>query len=83
MLCSQELTNQDIGGGWPLDPGDDAALSFVPLVWMVREAQKAGLDFDDEKLDALHCCLGEADEAAIQNQSTVPTIEVSSAFHGF
>ncbi|KAF2683470.1 hypothetical protein K458DRAFT_305296 [Lentithecium fluviatile CBS 122367] len=45
----------DIGGGWPLHPGEDAALSHVPLVWMVREAQKAGLQFDEIKLRALHC----------------------------
>jgi hypothetical protein len=48
---------------------------------MVREAQKAGLDFDDEKLEALHCCLEEADTAALQNRPIVPTIEVSSALH--
>ncbi|KAJ8112089.1 hypothetical protein OPT61_g5464 [Boeremia exigua] len=46
----------DIGGGWPLDSGHEAALSHVPLVWMVREAQKAGLVFDEDKLTALHCC---------------------------
>lgn len=48
---------------------------------MVREAQKAGLDFDDEKLEALHCCLEEADTTALQNQPIVPTIEVSLALH--
>ncbi|KAF2740474.1 hypothetical protein EJ04DRAFT_600775 [Polyplosphaeria fusca] len=45
----------DIGGGWPLAPGEDAALSHVPLVWMVREAQRAGLNFDDDKLRVLNC----------------------------
>ncbi|KAF2109025.1 hypothetical protein BDV96DRAFT_503300 [Lophiotrema nucula] len=45
----------DIGGGWPLAAGEDAALSHVPLVWMVREAQRAGLNFDDDKLRALNC----------------------------
>ncbi|KAF1984613.1 hypothetical protein K402DRAFT_336143 [Aulographum hederae CBS 113979] len=45
----------DIGGGWPLDEGHDAALSHIPLVWMVREAQHAGLNFDNVKLKALNC----------------------------
>lgn len=38
-----------------MDPGEAAALSHVPLVWMVREAQKAGLQFDEIKMRALHC----------------------------
>lgn len=63
---------QDIGGGWPLDAGDDAALSHVPLVWMVREAQKAGLDFDDEKLLALNCYPEDL------NPPNLPTISVNT-----
>ncbi|KAH8726273.1 hypothetical protein GQ44DRAFT_571521, partial [Phaeosphaeriaceae sp. PMI808] len=66
----------DIGGGWPLDPGQDAALSHVPLVWMVREAQKAGLEFDEEKLEALHCYLDESESVDAGRQTLVPTIEV-------
>ncbi|OAL06911.1 hypothetical protein IQ06DRAFT_210024 [Phaeosphaeriaceae sp. SRC1lsM3a] len=69
----------DIGGGWPLDPGHDAALSHVPLVWMVREAQKAGLDFDEEKLEALHCYYDEDEFLATQPQMDVPTIEIDPA----
>ncbi|KAK8203020.1 hypothetical protein IWZ01DRAFT_119371 [Phyllosticta capitalensis] len=46
----------DIGGGWPLDKDEDTALSHIPLVWMVREAQRAGLQFDEKKLRALNCC---------------------------
>ncbi|KAJ4370380.1 hypothetical protein N0V83_004898 [Neocucurbitaria cava] len=66
----------DIGGGWPL-ANDDAALSHVPLVWMVREAQKAGLEFDEDKLEALHCC-HEDPNAAInaRRQTVVPIIAV-------
>ncbi|KIW01357.1 hypothetical protein, variant [Verruconis gallopava] len=45
----------DIGGGWPLSPGEDTALSHIPLVWMVREAEKAGLRFDPKKLRDLNC----------------------------
>jgi hypothetical protein len=72
----RELTFQDIGGGWPLDPGDDSALSHVPLVWMIREAEKAGLEFDDEKLEALHCWYDETEYLASQHQTNVPTIEI-------
>ncbi|KAL5117192.1 hypothetical protein ACEQ8H_004880 [Pleosporales sp. CAS-2024a] len=67
----------DIGGGWPLDAGHDAALSHVPLVWMVREAQKAGLEFDEEKLEALHCWYDE--EERVKPQTHVPTIEIDPA----
>ncbi|KAE8352138.1 hypothetical protein BDV28DRAFT_135709 [Aspergillus coremiiformis] len=35
----------DIGGLVPLEPGEPWSLSHVPLVWMVREAAKAGLSF--------------------------------------
>ncbi|KAI8935647.1 hypothetical protein NX059_007173 [Plenodomus lindquistii] len=68
----------DIGGGWPL--GDDhAALSHVPLVWMVREAQKAGLEFDDEKLEALHCCYEDPLSHEGGQQANVPRIEIQPA----
>jgi len=67
----------DIGGGWPLDVGHDSALSHVPLVWMVREAQKAGLEFDETKLEALHCCYEDPLEFQVQNN--VPTIALDPA----
>jgi uncharacterized protein (DUF2235 family) len=44
----------DVGGGWEIIPGGRAA-SHVPLVWMVREAMKAGLSFDEEKVVAMGC----------------------------
>ncbi|KAF1360344.1 hypothetical protein EJ07DRAFT_116892 [Lizonia empirigonia] len=66
----------DIGGGWPLDTGHDAALSHVPLVWMVREAQKAGLEFDEEKLEALHCCHEDRTFGDARRQTIVPIIAV-------
>lgn len=40
----------DIGGGWPLEEGEDASISRLPLVWMIREAQRAGLKFDQTEL---------------------------------
>ena len=45
----------DLGGGWVLKK-DETPLSLVPLVWMVREAQRAGLEFDGEQMLALKCC---------------------------
>jgi len=70
-----------------MDPGVDIALSHVPLVWMVREAQRAGLNFDEEKLHALNCCPDENwepeeyDEKAEEEQPQdliIPQIEVST-----
>lgn len=46
----------DLGGGWPLADGEESPLSHGPLVWMVREAQRAGLEFDSEKMLQLRCC---------------------------
>ncbi|OGM46394.1 hypothetical protein ABOM_004787 [Aspergillus bombycis] len=38
-------SHADIGGLVPLDPDESWSLSHIPLVWMVREASKAGLSF--------------------------------------
>ncbi|KAL8994259.1 MAG: hypothetical protein Q9169_005712 [Polycauliona sp. 2 TL-2023] len=46
----------DLGGGWPLGEGEQSPLSHGPLVWMIREAQRAGLDLDRDKMMTLHCC---------------------------
>lgn len=45
----------DIGGGWKLGEGEVWPLSHAPLVWMVQEAQKAGLDFDYRKMKQFEC----------------------------
>jgi uncharacterized protein (DUF2235 family) len=45
----------DVGGGWKLNPEDLWPLSHIPLVWMVKEAQAAGLEFDPEKLKHFNC----------------------------
>lgn len=50
-----KLIIDKIGGGWEPDPTENTSLSHVPLVWMVREAQKAGLVFNIDKLRALGC----------------------------
>ncbi|KAL9596956.1 MAG: hypothetical protein Q9219_005467 [cf. Caloplaca sp. 3 TL-2023] len=46
----------DLGGGWPLANGEESPLSHAPLVWMVREAQRAGLELDRDQMLSLHCC---------------------------
>ncbi|KAH7131975.1 hypothetical protein B0J11DRAFT_548003 [Dendryphion nanum] len=70
----------DIGGGWSLTDGEHVALSHVPLVWIVREAERAGLKFDQEKLHALNC--GYEEPTAVPedpHQAIVPTIEIDPA----
>ncbi|OAX80584.1 hypothetical protein ACJ72_05085 [Emergomyces africanus] len=47
----------DIGGGWGLMPGEKWPLSHAPLVWMVHEAQRAGLQFDERKLKQFECAV--------------------------
>ena len=44
----------DIGGGWEALDGRKSA-SHVPLAWMVREAIRAGLPFDMEKVAEMGC----------------------------
>lgn len=36
----------DIGGGWKRCTGETWPLSHAPLVWMIHEAERAGLRFD-------------------------------------
>lgn len=45
----------DIGGGWKLEGGEAWALSHPPLVWMVQEAYKAGLELDERKMKQFQC----------------------------
>lgn len=45
----------DIGGGWKLENGELWALSHAPLVWMVQEAQQAGLELDERKMKQFQC----------------------------
>lgn len=75
----------DVGGGWPVD-GDTKSTSHVPLVWMVREAIKAGLAFDIDKVVAMGCseALGDANtfdtqHAATVTQAAVPNIRVDAS----
>lgn len=44
----------DVGGGWEMLE-DRKSASHVPLAWIVREAMRAGLPFDSEKVTQLGC----------------------------
>ncbi|KAI9759516.1 MAG: hypothetical protein M4579_002275 [Chaenotheca gracillima] len=69
----------DIGGGWGLADGENYALSHGPLVWMVREASRAGLRFDPETMADLCCCEDESSYFSTQQtrSNTVPQIRIS------
>lgn len=66
----------DIGGGWALGDGE-VPMSHVPLVWIVREARKSGLQFDEDKMRALGCW--DDSEDTLKGEAHVPTIEVSGS----
>ncbi|MCJ1391891.1 hypothetical protein MMC18_004758 [Xylographa bjoerkii] len=76
----------DIGGGWDLSQNEKVPLSHGPLVWMVREAQKAGLRFDADKLRSLSCIEEPSGESVnldlgtgrFQNPS-IPQVQVTGA----
>lgn len=75
----------DLGGGWPLSANEERPLSHGPLVWMVTEAQRAGLDFDREKMIQLKCCdyesgkWPESYEVTPANDSNNPRVQVTSS----
>jgi hypothetical protein len=62
---------RDIGGGWAREDDEEGSLSHVPLVWMVREAERAGLRFDPIKLRALNCAPEEMRRKSIVPQITI------------
>lgn len=84
---STNTLSQDIGGGWPLHPSEELPLSHGPLVWIVREARRAGLRFDVEKMLEMRCLDPDSfDEDPADNFETastaapdVPTFRISGA----
>jgi len=63
----------DIGGGWRLTEGE-IPLEHLPLAWIVREARKYGLQFDQEKMKSMGCW---DDIEERRREASVPKIEVS------
>ena len=75
----------DIGGGWPLPKGE-TALSHGPLIWIVQEAQKAGLEWDQEQMQKLNCYNNNHDISPTNPTSTqaasdpkVPAIQITDS----
>jgi hypothetical protein len=71
-------SHADIGGGFSKEQGEDWQLSHAPLVWMVQEAQRAGLEFDQEKLEYFNC-LGEDPLDPASTKAFCEALEISSA----
>lgn len=75
----------DLGGGWPLAVGEESALSHGPLVWMVREAQRAGLDFNSEMMIKLKCCddnysnWPDSADSTLVGDPNIPEVQVTSS----
>lgn len=73
----------DLGGGWPLADGEESALSHGPLVWMVREAQQVGLEFDRDRLLRFKCCDEDYNipsPGIASDGPSMPQIQVSQPF---
>ncbi|KAH6949016.1 hypothetical protein DER45DRAFT_588642 [Fusarium avenaceum] len=66
----------DVGGGWEIHEGSKST-SHIPLAWIVREAQKAGLPFDDEKVAEMGCCVAH-DWQDATGRPPIPNLRVSS-----
>lgn len=64
----------DIGGGLEFGEGEECPLSLVPLVWMVHEAQRAGLKFDPDKLKQFLCFYDSTDNNDVQPYSGQNTV---------
>ncbi len=75
-ICLVPGGHADIGGGWELENDDEVPLSHIPLVWIVREAQRAGLEFDEEKMEKMGCL---DDNVIPTEQNGMPTIELSGS----
>ncbi|KKY30780.1 putative short chain dehydrogenase reductase family [Diaporthe ampelina] len=69
----------DVGGGWQVEPGTKST-SHVPLVWLVREAMKAGLQFDTEKVVAMGCAdVLDCEPASKEQHTPVPDIRIDTS----
>lgn len=73
----------DVGGGWDV-PDDRKGASHVPLAWMIREAMKAGLNFDMQKVYELGCAesaqiSAAADSAPQMTKFKRPSIQIQDS----
>lgn len=68
--------HSDVGGGWTPHENEVWSASHIPLMWMVQEAIKAGLTFDNHKLVELGCNDPGEDEIAIMSLESARTAEI-------
>ncbi|KAM5342326.1 hypothetical protein ACJ41O_013292 [Fusarium nematophilum] len=72
----------DVGGGWEV-LADSKSASHIPLAWMVREAQRAGLPFDTDKVAEMGCCAGSDWQGQMgRPRQDIPDLRVSSGNGG-
>lgn len=75
----------DIGGGWPVSAGEELPLSHGPLVWMVKEAERAGLNFDRDMVVKLKCGDDfQGDRPGFENSASagdpaIPAVQITSS----
>ncbi|KAF5021746.1 hypothetical protein F66182_6196 [Fusarium sp. NRRL 66182] len=70
----------DVGGGWEILE-DSKSTSHIPLAWIVREAQRAGLPFDTEKVAEMGCCVAH-DWKDTTGRPPIPDLRVTSGSGG-
>ncbi|KAJ4141988.1 hypothetical protein NW754_014778 [Fusarium falciforme] len=74
----------DVGGGWEMLENTKST-SHIPLAWMVREAQRAGLPFDAEKVSEMGCCAAHEWNEEKEDRgrlTSIPDLRVSSTNGG-
>ncbi|KKA28048.1 hypothetical protein TD95_001558 [Thielaviopsis punctulata] len=70
----------DVGGGWAVDTPGCKNASHIPLTWMVREASRAGLRFDVDKVIAHGCAAALRDiDPERAAEAGIPDIHVDTA----
>lgn len=75
----------DVGGGWEMLEESKSA-SHIPLVWMVRQAIRAGLPFDEVKVAEMGCAaaeeFNEIAEGDRVEEKGIPDIRVANGADG-
>ncbi|KXT03614.1 hypothetical protein AC578_10010 [Pseudocercospora eumusae] len=66
----------DIGGGWTLDENEERPISDIALSWMVREARKAGMPFDEEKVQASNLFTEDPESSPAMQPKDTPQLKV-------
>ncbi|KAI8964321.1 hypothetical protein F5Y11DRAFT_316727 [Daldinia sp. FL1419] len=69
----------DVGGGWEIMP-DTKSASHIPLTYMIREAQRAGLNFDHEKLVEMGVAdVSDEPDTNTHHDGSVPDIRINES----